>query len=527
MPELSSLLRQRMQAGETPGLQHPDADVLTAYVEQLLPAAERKLVLAHIAVCGDCRDVVFLAMPENALVAGPEAVVPEAALASPAPERRRWFLTPKFGLIGSIAAMAAAITLIIAIPHKNQPFVAPAATDQLSRVQPPKVAEAGANPVAGVTANPAAPSPVASSPVAQQQSKPATSVADTERADSSAQRVAAIPPAAAPASASPVIAKTAGTARKSAASAIQDVRQAPATLASAGSQAVEQLQVTAAAPLLEPSPASQNYLNGQRFAGAANDTVVLGAAQADSASAPAVSSNASAYGRQNSLLSGNWQQANNAYLVVPEGQQGASQGSLTFTPQEQEHPGLLSKIAEVGKHPLKRVQPSIQAGNVRAFAMFDKGTGIHKGEMLAANNAVDPSDHSHLANSPAFTARGFGASGRPLLSAASIYRWKVSQGKILRSADAAIWIPAYSATDGTEFSTVHASGSDIWAGGNSGQLLHSTDAGTTWEKVSLGDATAGNVISIENSGLNVRVVTAPSQIWSSLDGGKSWTKLPQ
>jgi len=45
MPEISSLLRQRLQAGENTRLQHPDADTLTAYVEQLLPAPERKLVL--------------------------------------------------------------------------------------------------------------------------------------------------------------------------------------------------------------------------------------------------------------------------------------------------------------------------------------------------------------------------------------------------------------------------------------------------------------------------------------------------
>ena len=78
MPELSSLLRQRLQAGETARLPHPDADTLTAYVEQLLPLRERKLVLEHIAVCSDCREIVFLAIPENAVVAGPEAVAPEA-----------------------------------------------------------------------------------------------------------------------------------------------------------------------------------------------------------------------------------------------------------------------------------------------------------------------------------------------------------------------------------------------------------------------------------------------------------------
>jgi len=40
---------------------HPDAEVLNAFAEQLLTDIERKDVLAHMAVCGRCREVVFLA----------------------------------------------------------------------------------------------------------------------------------------------------------------------------------------------------------------------------------------------------------------------------------------------------------------------------------------------------------------------------------------------------------------------------------------------------------------------------------
>ena len=43
MPELSNLLRQRLAATENGGAPaHPDADTLTAYVEQSLAAAERQ-----------------------------------------------------------------------------------------------------------------------------------------------------------------------------------------------------------------------------------------------------------------------------------------------------------------------------------------------------------------------------------------------------------------------------------------------------------------------------------------------------
>ena len=61
MPELPNLLRQRLAATQTGETQaHPDADTLTAYMEQSLPPAESKTVVAHLALCEPCREVVAL-----------------------------------------------------------------------------------------------------------------------------------------------------------------------------------------------------------------------------------------------------------------------------------------------------------------------------------------------------------------------------------------------------------------------------------------------------------------------------------
>jgi len=49
-------MTQTMQSGA-----HPDAEALTAFAEQMLSDAERASVLAHMAECGRCREVVFLA----------------------------------------------------------------------------------------------------------------------------------------------------------------------------------------------------------------------------------------------------------------------------------------------------------------------------------------------------------------------------------------------------------------------------------------------------------------------------------
>ena len=542
MPELSSLLRQRLQAGETARLPHPDADTLTAYVEQLLPLRERKLVLEHIAVCSDCREIVYLAIPENAVVAGPEAVAPEAlvpkAAATAISARRRWFLTPGFGLAASIVAMAAAITLVIEIPHRNQPLTPSSAPvrveDKLSKVEAPSL------PQPESPSNQAALKAAESSP-AVPLSQPSTSraAANPESARANSPQPGPRPKDIRVPEKSRILAGAGVTANKSAMAGRDSRAQlSPETTARVTAAKSDQVsgaaiggltEVTAAAaaPVLEARAAEHDYLNAQRFAKSSGNSLNGAAGQADLASAPTPSSNGLAYAKQSTLLSGNWQQPGNAYLAIPEAKAQTSQGMLSFTPPPPEHQSLLSKIVEVSKRPIKRVEPALQSRNVTGFAMFNNGLAVQHSDPVIAANTAEKAESSNLASSPAFTAHGFGAGKRPFLGAASIYRWKVAEGKLLKSADAVIWLPGYAATDGIEFSAVHSSGSEIWAGGNRGQLVHSSDGGLTWEKVSLGDATAGSVVRIESTGLNVHVVTAPSQSWSSADGGKTWTKLPQ
>jgi hypothetical protein len=43
-----------------PGM-HPDAEILAAFAEQSLPAAEREQIFTHMATCSRCREIVFLA----------------------------------------------------------------------------------------------------------------------------------------------------------------------------------------------------------------------------------------------------------------------------------------------------------------------------------------------------------------------------------------------------------------------------------------------------------------------------------
>jgi hypothetical protein len=78
MQDVPKIVRQQLKASTptpasmpaTAGL-HLDADLLTAFAERALAGAERASVVEHLAHCGDCRDVVALALPASETVAVP------------------------------------------------------------------------------------------------------------------------------------------------------------------------------------------------------------------------------------------------------------------------------------------------------------------------------------------------------------------------------------------------------------------------------------------------------------------------
>jgi hypothetical protein len=63
MDQLSKIVRQRLKALPST-YDHPDPDLLTAFLEQNLGQDERRRVLEHLSACTDCRQMLSLAMPE-------------------------------------------------------------------------------------------------------------------------------------------------------------------------------------------------------------------------------------------------------------------------------------------------------------------------------------------------------------------------------------------------------------------------------------------------------------------------------
>jgi len=61
MENLPKIVAERLKVAAAAG--HPDANILTAFAEKSLSTAEREDVLRHLAGCGECREVVALALP--------------------------------------------------------------------------------------------------------------------------------------------------------------------------------------------------------------------------------------------------------------------------------------------------------------------------------------------------------------------------------------------------------------------------------------------------------------------------------
>ncbi len=160
-----------------PESEHPDADLLTAFAEQTLSPAERVATLEHLALCGDCREVIALALPPVEIVAVPLAAETEADLATPvlAKAERSWLTSagwPKLGWPSlRWAALAAGVVVVASLllthPRKLNQAMLPAA-NQVATTQPP------------VSGPQVASSLVPSSPIAQPIEQPAISAKTDE-----------------------------------------------------------------------------------------------------------------------------------------------------------------------------------------------------------------------------------------------------------------------------------------------------------------------------------------------------------
>jgi Putative zinc-finger len=144
MTEVPKIVYDRLRAA-LPEQAHPETDLLSAFAEQALSATERDGVLQHLALCGDCRDVVALALPAADLV--PPQTAPQTAAedgarrtvsqAGASASHKPSFAWPTLRWAALAAGVAVAAAVLLVHPGKLNQTTLPSLKPQVATTAPP------------------------------------------------------------------------------------------------------------------------------------------------------------------------------------------------------------------------------------------------------------------------------------------------------------------------------------------------------------------------------------------------------
>jgi hypothetical protein len=140
MYDVPKIVRARLRRPEAET--HPDADLLTAFAERSLAARERDGVLEHLARCGDCRDILALALPTTE----------DAVLAKSTTSPLGWLSLPVLRW-GVVAAGVLALTSVGILQYKQRHQQEETATANNVTLRGPSVQSAAPSPVPAPQAN--------------------------------------------------------------------------------------------------------------------------------------------------------------------------------------------------------------------------------------------------------------------------------------------------------------------------------------------------------------------------------------
>ena len=477
MPELSNLLRHGLSQAQNGTSAHPDADTITAYIEQSLPTAERQTVVAHLAVCEPCREIVVLSQPELA-----EAAVQPVLQPAPVSGWRRLF-TPAFGIASAVAVMAIIAVAVLQLPHSADQQ---SASNQQAKVSVP------ADQPASQPSQPKA---------ADQTSMPQIA----ERKETASASLSSAGKAYAPAT---ELDQKRSAAADQLTTQPRQRRDEFTNLAAANVVAPPPPAPQAKAPVLTAG-LKKDYVNTNLFANNTDDVVLD---QSNTVSAPQPQGAPVA----NAFKAGNKMSFVDLPPSAPEKNQQRLLSPLRIGCT------VCSKMAQVTAHTLHLhgSNPPLRSSSLGDNALGGLGmfsNTLQKGSSSELAAAPGKAETSNLTSSEALSAGALGYADSDSLPVA----WRIAGGKLMKTSGQS-WEDAYPA-NGIEFATVNARGKEVWAGGKNTVLIHSHDGGTTWETVRLGDGASGTVVSVVANAAGVQVRTSQNQLWLSTDGGKSWT----
>lgn len=457
MEQLPKIVSERLKAA-TPAIDHPDADILTAFSERTLTERERGTVLAHLASCSDCREILALSLPET------EAVQPVLQ-----PRSTGWFAWPtlRWGFAAAGLAIVASLGILQYRKQHEASFVA-------QRSAPPVMVEQA--PAKKADAVPAPePQPPAS---AATDSSPAVNKLKDETAKLDAQPATRdeASPAPAPPAPSRILSFNQKTLPHGPAAANQ--MQLNQNLQQQNSSTLQQAQVQS--PLQKKQLGAQGVTQPQS----------VGAAPA----APSVTADAE---RKLELQSQSVEQQTMDGGQAESRMDNQNIGVIGFTAK-----------ARVSGRSTGALNSTVGLATQSTRWTISSAGGLQRS--IDQGKTWQDVDVSLSPAAPASLTLAKNAPPKDLAD-------NESKDKIERSKAASI-----------VFRAVSANGSDVWAGGSSGLLYHSTDSGAHWTRVipsSAGAALTGEVLTVSfMDAQHGKVSTSTSELWSTTDGGQTWSK---
>jgi hypothetical protein len=482
------IVTDRLRAA-MPLVNHPDADVLTAFSEHSLPQGERAIVLEHLAACGDCREIVALALPA---VEAPQTVIRPASTGWLSWPALRW----GFVAVGVFAiASLGVVQYRKQLAHREQmASVAPSATVKEAKNEAPAPPIQSSADDREKVKVPAAPVPESASGGKE---KPASAPAEFDRLESFTS-----------------LQKAENKAKKAIGARVGSglggpTPHGPMVLQNTLNQNVQNqsalnYQASNDGPLARgattaPSPsvkqAPNAFMDADTSAAAASQTVEV-QAQAQPVEVQ---------GRNPQPLQ---LEKKNLELEPTQGGQG-------HTDDGTKESGLVVGVSRA-KVPVN--SPAAPGAFTGALSPPNASWTIAAGGL---QRSLDQGKTWQNVNVNAIPA----AAANYALEVQAVSADDAKRDDAKRDKDA--WSKRAKVTPPV-FRAVVANGPDVWAGGSTGLLYHSVDSGAHWTRVQPsagGTVLTGDVVTLDfPDSQHGKVTTSTPEVWLTADDGQSWQK---
>jgi hypothetical protein len=489
MEKLPKIVGERLKAAAV-GVDHPDADVLTAFSERSLPDRERSQVLEHLARCSQCREVIELAFPAE-----------EPAVAVVRPLRGRWLTWPRLRW-GLVAAGVIVVGSFGILRYRETSRSAMVASYDAPRGQEIEKAKNQTEPLPAAAPAPAATDEEKKAPEAKFLDREVRSrlVPETNKEFDGLKQFSKLQPPA------------------------RDQR-VDAGIGTRGMLRPQALPHGPKAPMQWQQNMSVNT-NSNNNAYAFQ-------------SQPAAPTVPSAFAKQ---------QSSNQVVVTAQAPAPLTAGSNIGGPvtvNKQAHD--LDTVAVQGRSVAPLSSSAGSAGAEVARAKPAEATANAPVPELGDAYSVSTINGSNFSQTAPLAME----STRWSINALGGLQRSLDQGKTWQDVDVtgttglgsgvslrmAMKSPSQKALAKDKadmkqvpvaFRAVSANGPDVWAGGSGGHLYHSTDAGGHWVQVVAqwsGVVLTDDIVSLQFADpLQGRIVTSSSEIWTTADAGQTWQK---